>query len=661
MSRWIPVAILYFASSVATVAQDNDWKDRPVLDTSKSLHAILHGVPVSAVKLHDGFWAARRKTNVEVSLPSLLVLFEQNGIIDNFRRVSGKKDVPRRGPVYTDSDIYKWLEAVGFEIQSGDAPPSLIKSASDVIDDIVAAQDPSGYIDTDFMGEMAAQRHTRMTGNHELYCLGHLIQAGIAWYRANGDRRLLDVGTRMVEYLLKNFGLDKKPIFEGHPEIELSLIELYRTTGDHRYLDFAGYFLNGDLRNLAKVRPQDLTYLFTIKPFTQRTQLEGHAVRAMYACSGATDFYLETGDQKYWQTLATLWADLNRKMYITGGVGSRAAGEAFGDAYELPNRQAYTESCAAIGNMFWNWRMLQATGDSKFMDIFERALYNGANSGLSLSGNLYCYRNPLELVGDPKDKIRNPWYTTTCCPPNLQRILGSLPGYFYSTSRDGLWVHLYDNNTLKWKLEDGTPIEVVQSTRHPWEGKVELTISPALTKEFTLHLRRPAWSQNTDVEVNGTKLPSPEIEKGYLEIHRNWSPGDRVTVTFDMTPRAMVSNPLVRDDVGRVAIMRGPLLYCMEALDQREGSSVFDWFLDLNEDKSDFAGEWKPDLLGGIFALTHRALRLTLPLAQQPLYQPLTRRRFSDGQITLIPYYTFHNRQNTSMEVWIPVREVAGH
>ncbi|HSZ55710.1 MAG TPA: beta-L-arabinofuranosidase domain-containing protein [Tepidisphaeraceae bacterium] len=648
------LAMLCVASATLCFADAGPGKDKPVLDTSKSPHAILHGVPVSAVKLEDGFWASRRKVNVEVSLPSLLELFEQNGIIDNFRRASGKKNVSRRGPVYTDSDIYKWLEAVGFEIQSGDAPPALRSSASAVIDDIVAAQDSDGYIDTAFMGKMASQRHTKMTGNHELYCLGHLIQAGIAWYRADGDRRLLEVGQRMVEYLLKNFGPDKKPIFEGHPEIELSLIELYRTTGDHRYLDFAGYFLKGDPRNLAKVRPQDITYLFTVEPFTQRKQLEGHAVRAMYACSGATDYFLETGNQAFWQTLTHLWDDLGHKMYITGGVGSRAAGEAFGEAYELPNRQAYTESCAAIGNMFWNWRMLQATGDSKYADVFERALYNGANSGLSLSGNLYCYRNPLELVGDPKDKIRNPWYTTTCCPPNLQRILGSLPGYFYSTSSDGLWVHLYDHNTLDWHLEDGTPIKVTQSTRHPWDGTVELTISPSSPRKFTLHLRKPAWSPSVELELAGTRVASPTVENGYLVIRRTWNPQDRVVLKLDMSPRVIVANPLVNDDVGKVAITRGPLLYCIEGIDQPGDPTVFDWSLNL--DSGDFRSEWSAGLLGGIETLRHRAWCLATPSDQSPLYQPIDSQRVIDGELMFIPYYAFHNRGITSMEVWVPYR-----
>lgn len=655
MKRLLLLPVCALLASAASPAS----KDRPVLDTAKSPYAVLHGVPVSAVTLDTGFWSSRRKINVEVSLPTLLQLFEQNGILDNFRRISGRKEVARRGPLYTDSDVYKWLEAVAFVLQTGDNLP-LRTAAEAVIDDIVAAQEPSGYLNTYYSREHLAERHTNMRGGHELYCLGHLIQGGIAWYRATGDRKLLDAGIRMADYVIREFGPGKKPIFEGHPEFELAMVELSRTTGDRRYLECAGYFLNGDPRNLETVRPRDLVYLFTIQPFTQRTKLEGHAVRAMYASSGAADYYLETGNKAYWDTLTSLWTDMvRRKMYITGGVGSRAQGEAFGDPYELPNQQAYTESCAAIGSMFWNWRMLQASGDAKFMDTFERALYNGANSGLSLSGNLYCYRNPLELVGDPKDKIRNPWYDTTCCPPNLQRIMASLPGYFYSTSKEGLWVHLFDNSNLSWKLEDGTPIKVAQSTRYPWEGKVDLTVTPETAKEFTLYVRKPSWSPNMRVEVAGVPLASTRMEKGYVAIRRTWKPGNKVVLQFDMAPRLIAANPLVRDDVGKVAVERGPLVYCMEGIDQPAGASVLEWRLEPDSGVNALSSEWKPDLLGGVVTLKSKASRPAQPNAEQSLYDSVAsqaRRQTVSGEVTLIPYYTFHNRDMTSMEVWIPYR-----
>jgi hypothetical protein len=611
---------------------------RPVLDTAKSPKAALRGVPVGAVKMHDGFWSARQKANVDVSLPTLLLLFEEKGVIDDFRRVSGRKDAARRGPLYTDSDVYKWLEAVGFVLQSGDHP-ELRKKAEAVIDEIVAAQEENGYINTFYTKENREQRHKNMRGGHEMYCLGHMLQGGIAWFRATADRKLLDSSIKMVEYVLREFGPDKQPLYEGHPEIELALVELYRLSGDKRYLDLAGYFLEGDPRNHARMTPRDFVYLFTGKPFLERTKLEGHAVRAMYACSGATDYYLETGEARYKKVLDSLWDDMvRRKMYITGGVGSRASGEAFGEPYELPNQQAYTESCAAIGTMFWNWRMMHAEPDSKYMDTFERALYNGANSGLSLKGNLYCYRNPLEHVGNPEDKIRNPWYDTTCCPPNLQRILASLPGYFYSTSSEGLWVHLFDNNTLRWKLEDGSAVGLTQTTRYPWEGRVEISLTQAPGKEFSLFVRKPFWAGAARVEVAG-QAAKPDVRNGYWSIRRAWKPGDRVVVDLGVTERLTISNPRVRENLGKVAVERGPLLYCMEELDQPQGASLFDWILDLSGGNH-FASEWKADMLGGVTVVRHRALRPESPNAAEALYQPFGgTKKLRAGEVMLIPYY----------------------
>jgi uncharacterized protein len=646
-----PIHLLFAGSLLLSAQTPADWQNRPINDTSKSPHALLHGVPVSAVSLGEGFWSPRRKVNVEVSIPTLLQLFEENGVVDNFRRISGHKQVARRGPLYTDSDLYKWLEAVAFVLQGGDNP-KLRAMAEGVIGEIVAAQQPDGYLNTYFSGE---QRHTNMRGGHELYCLGHMLQAGIAWYRATGDTRLLDSGRKMVAYLLTNFGPNKKPIFEGHPEIEMALIELYRTTGNREYLDFAGYLLHGDPRNNAS--KDEIVYLFTIKPFTERTKLEGHAVRAMYASSGATDYYIETGDAQYWKTLGVLWDDMvRRKMYITGGVGSRSTGEAFGEPYELPNQVAYTESCAAIGNVLWNWRMLEGTGDAKYTDTLERALYNGANSGLSLSGSLYCYRNPLELVGNPDDKIRNPWYDTTCCPPNLQRILASLPGYFYSTSKDGVWVHLFHQGKLAWHLEDGSPIEVSQKTGYPWEGAVELTISPAAAKEFTVFLRVPAWAHGAKLSVNGKAEPAPQAG-AYAALKRKWNPGDRVTLAMDVMPRLTSANPRVRENLGKVAVERGALVYCLEELDQPKGVSLFDWTLAGANAPS--RSEWRADLLGGVTVVHHPARATAESAVLDPLYSTFAARpagKDKPGDLTFIPYYTFANRGASAMEVWIPLQ-----
>lgn len=629
--------------------------DAVILKLDKSPHAKLRNVPVSAVTIKDGFWSARRKVNVERSIPTLLQLLEDHGILDNYRRLSGAKNVARRGPLYTDSDLYKWMEAVAFVLQSG--RDSKLESMFDrITDEIVATQEPSGYLNTYYQDDRKSKRFTEMDRGHELYCLGHMIQAGIAYERATGKRKLLEAGMKFADYLARDFGPGKHPLLAGHPEIELALTELYRSTGDKKYLDLAGYILRGDGARLKLTQTQ-MGYLFSGKPFTDRQFIEGHAVRAGYACAGATDYYMETGDRAYWATLERLWTDMvTKKMYVTGGTGSRAAGETFGDDHELPNAKAYTESCAAIANMIWNWRMLAATGDAKYADVIELALYNSINSGMSLEGTLYCYRNPLELTKDAASKIRNPWYETTCCPPNLERTFAALPGYFYSTSKDGLYVHLYDASTMKWKLEDGSPIAVSQATKYPWEGTVTLTVSPAEAKEFTLFLRIPEWSAATKVEVAGKPLATPTKPGHYLPVKRTWKPGDAVRVTFDMRPQVITSHPRVMDNQGRVAVKRGPIVYALEQTDQPEDVPVLEVGFKFGQNPSaSFTSEYRNDLLGGVVVLKHRGVRATKPLASLPLYKPFEWADKNTGpavDLLLIPYYAFLNRGPAAIQVW---------
>ncbi len=646
--------------SSGSAASDADWKNEGILFVDKSPYAKLHNIPVHAVTITQGFWGSRREINVDRSIPSMEKLLEANGRMNNYLRLVGKSDARQEGPVYSDSDVYKWLEAVGFALQSGDRP-ELRAQADKIIKEVVAVQESSGYLNTYYVEDRAKQRmepNTQRVG-HELYNLGHMIQGAIAFYRATGDRTLLDASIRFVDnYLLSNFGpgADKKPIFSGHPEIELALIELYRTTGDKRYLTLAGYILQGDDR--IKFNPDAYVYHFCGKPFTSRRHLEGHAVRAMYACCGVTDYYIETGDESYLKTLNVLWNDLvTSQMYVTGGVGARSDGEAFGDSFELPNFTAYGESCAAIGNMMWNWRLLTATGDAKYADVIERALYNGINSGMSLDGTLYCYRNPLGFDPSGGDRIRNPWYDTTCCPPNLERTFASLPGYFYSTSKDGIYLHLYDNSQLDWHLEDGTGLKVVQKTNYPWDGAVEITVAPAKPTEFSFCLRVPGWSAGTQVTINGQAVPAATAGQ-YLPLRRRWSSGDTIGVKFNMAPQVIEANTRVVDDYGRAAVQRGPLVYCLEQLDQPEGVRLYDVSLDLRaKGSSQFQEQFQSDLLGGIVVLTHSGAATARTASDNQLYYSYSPKPIEDRPVELrfIPYYAWANRAPTPMQVWTPV------
>jgi DUF1680 family protein len=636
------------------------WRDQGVLNLAKSRYAKLHSVPVHAVTIETGFWSPRRETNVTRSIPSMGKLLEVNGRMDNFRRLTGKSTAAQRGPVYSDSDIYKWIEAAAFALQSGERPE--LRSVVDKdIREIVAAQQPDGYLNTYYVLERAAQRMEPKTQQHghELYNIGHLLQGSIAYYRATGERTLLDAGLRFVnEFLSPNFGpgADKKPLFSGHPEMELALIELYRITGDKRHLELAGYLLAGDSR--MHFTPENYVYHFCGIPFASRTHLEGHAVRAMYACCGATDYYLETGDQAYWKALNVLWKDLvTAQMYVTGGVGARSDGEAFGDPYELPNATAYGESCAAIGNMMWNWRMLAVTGEAKYADVIERALYNGINSGMSLNGTLYCYRNPLAFDPSSGDKIRNEWYDTTCCPPNLERTLASLPGYFYSTSSDGVYMHLYDNSLLDWRLENGTAVAIRQKTNYPWDGNVEIAVAPAQPADFTLFLRIPGWTDAAKVAVNGKAVAGATAGQ-YLPIRRRWSAADTVTLHFNMVPQVLEANAEVVENNGRVAVQRGPLVYCMEQIDQGEGVALKDVALAVGEKSGvQFQEKFDKDLLGGVLVLRHPGAAYEESADRSSLYfsHNAPPRKSRPVQLTFIPYYAWANRVQTAMQVWTPM------
>ena len=400
----------------------------------------------------------------------------------------------------------------------------------------------------------------------DLYCLGRLIQAGIAHYRATGNKQVLNVLTPYIDNVIDLFDSGKQTCWSGYPEIEMALVELYRTTGKKEYLDFVRFLLDEiDYSEIERGQKIDFEHYFAGLPFRSRKKLSGHAVCALYACCGAADYYLETGDRDVWQALMSLWDDLTKyKMYVTGGVGSRSWDEAIGNRYEFPNERGYAETCAAIGNVMWNWRLLNASGEARFTDIMELALYDGVLSGVSIDGDEYFYWNALlsrfdfaeeryievaqDLLALKKSKgtslnIRQSYYRTPCCIPNIQRIIASLPGYMYSTSTKGLWIHLYHNNRLNWHLENGKELTTHQNRKYPWENNIEIIFENVPTEDFSLFFRVPGWTTSARVSVNGIFFRVIHKTGHYHEIRRSWEKIDKIEIVFDMPVRVVHAHP----------------------------------------------------------------------------------------------------------------------
>lgn len=604
-------------------------KDAGVISTAGSPHVKVVPVPVRNVKMGNGFWSRWTDANRRQGIPALLQQLEEHGVVDNFRIMTGRKAGARKGPYFTDSDLFKWMEGAAWALASGEDAP-LHRSLNAVIDDVVAAQAPDGYLNTFFTGELAGQRFRNLAHEHELYCAGHLIQAAIADYRATGETKLLDAAVKYANYMVRTFGPGKKEDVDGHPEIEMALIELYRTTGNRDYLNLAGFFLGK-------------------QNFGKRTQIEGHAVRACYLCCGGADYYAETGDADSREALDRIWDDLTAgKFYITGGVGVERTAEAFASRYDLPNETSYAETCAAISNAMWSYRMLGITGDARYADMMERVLYNGFLSGVSLNTTQWFYVNPLACW---QDYQRKPWFDCTCCPTNVVRTLASLPGYFYGVSKKGVWVHLYDASEAQCHIPDGPEVTLAQQTQYPWDGSVKIRVTPREKAEFSLMLRIPGWCRDASVKVNGAKVRTAR-PGSYLEICREWSAGDVVELSLPMPPEEMVSDPRVSDDLGRAAIQRGPVIYCAESVDN-PGVDLKSMCL---PSKPRFEARYDASLLSGISVLEGDAAVLPAD-GGQPVYRPAG--AFSGvgahTRLTLIPYYAWANRGNSRMTVWLPV------
>ena len=585
---------------------------------------LITPVPFSEVKIEDGFWSPRLELHKLETLPVCIDQIEnQTDRIRNYENAA-RHEGKHSGIFFDDSDVYKALEGMAYSLQN-QPDPVLEAKCDEWIDKFAAAQQEDGYLNTYYTLTPNEPRWTNMD-RHEMYCAGHMIEAGVAYYRATGKRKLLDVCERMVGHMMSVFGPEKRHWVPGHEEIELALVKLFEVTGEKKYLDFAGWLLDqrghgygsyGDERTWPGIYYQDEV------PVRELSRITGHAVRAMYLYSGMADVAAYTGDTGLTDALDRLWDHVVMKnMYITGGIGQSSRNEGITEDYDLPNLTAYCETCASVGMVLWNWRMNQLSGDAKYADVMERSLYNGALAGVNLSGNKFIYVNPLESLGDHH---RQAWYGCACCPSQICRFLPSIGNYIYGVSEDALWVNLYMGNTAKLEM-GGKAVTVTQETQYPWEGNVRVKLGMKGTLKGRIHLRIPAWCKLYVLSVNGEAV-EPPVEKGYAVLEGKWKDGDVLELEMNLPVEVVEADPRVKEDVGKRAIQRGPLVYCIEEVDNRK---VFD-DITLRPD-APWIARFDKDFLTGVVRIT-------------------------DGTATYVPYYTWDNRDPGKMKVWVPLAE----
>jgi DUF1680 family protein len=610
--------------------------------------ATIVAVPFSRVTIDDAFWSPKLKVIQTATVEANLRQCELTGRIRNFAVAAGREVGKHEGALYNDSDVYKVIEGVAYCIKLH-RDPDLEARADRIIDLIAAAQQPDGYLNTYYTLVKPNEKWTNLAHGHEMYCAGHLFEAAVAYFQATGKRKLLDVAIKKADHISQVFGPGKRPDPCGHQEIELALVKLWRVTGNRKYLDQAKFFL--DTRGVA--HPQRKLYgeyAQDHRPVREQTEIVGHAVRAMYQCCAMADVAAATGDATLMKPLLEIWNDLvHRKMYLTGGIGPSASNEGFTVPYDLPNDTAYAETCAAIGMALWNHRMFLMTGEARFLEILEREIYNGLLSGVSLSGDKFFYTNPL---GSKGGHHRVPWFDCSCCPTNIVRYLPGLGERIYATrGHADLFTLLYVGNKAEIPLGDHV-VKLEQTTKYPWDGAVRLTVGVETPTRFRLHLRVPEWvggvpeasvcnRQGNLIDLNA-EVPQPRMANGFLVIDRVWTKGDQVQVVFPMQVRRVKADPRVAANVGRVALMRGPIVYCLEGCDHPDSKVRH---LVLPPD-AEIKATWDAALLGGVMKLEGDAKAVTKTAAGKHELRP--------ARFTAIPYALWDNRAPGEMVVWLP-------
>lgn len=614
----------------------------------------IQGIPFNEVKINDQFWLPKIETNRTVTIPSSFAKCEETGRVANFEKAARHEGQFDTTFPFDDTDIYKIIEGASYSMSVH--PDARLDSYVDSLITIIGkAQEPDGYL---YTARTIDPKHPHeWSGNerwvnesilsHELYNSGHLYEAAAAHYQATSKRNLLDIALKNANLLNEVFGQGKRNDAPGHEIVEMGLVKLYRITGEKKYLDLAKFFIDcrGKENDPKKAYSQDH------KSIILQDEAVGHAVRAGYLYSGVADVAVLTGNAEYITAIDKIWDNMvSKKLYITGGIGARHQGEAFGDNYELPNLTAYNETCAAIANVYWNYRMFLLHGDSKYIDVLERSLYNGVISGIGIDGKTFFYPNPLEcdnhFAFNRESLTRQPWFDCSCCPTNICRFLPSVPGYIYAQNKHGVYVNLFVQSSSLIDIA-GNKVNISQKTNYPWQSDIEIELSPENKSTFTVYLRLPGWATNQPVPGNlylyndkSEKKPLLELngksidvtnEKGYAVITREWNKGDKIKLTLPMEIRKVKANELVKDDLGKIALQRGPIIYCIEEIDNPDINQIR-----LSSD-TQFSSSFKPELLSGIEVISGND-------------------SIAKETITAIPYFVWNNRGTDKMKVWIPFK-----